>query len=138
MSLRWRMNDTLICGAKSGPLPGDTYIDDRLHYHLSQIVCIIEPDENEVTNGLWHWRLAQPSDRATGPFLLYVNPNEDQSQELLEMLKGSGAGVKIITVHPDDGIDTPYLAGSRFQLFSFGAIRQFVEERTRGARQGGG
>lgn len=64
-----------------------------------------------------------------GPFLLYVNPNEDQSQELLEMLKGSNSGMRIIEVRPDDGIDTPYLAGPRFQLFSFGAIRQFVEER---------
>ena len=63
------------------------------------------------------------------PFLLYVNRNEEQSQELLEMLNGSNAGMRIIEIRPDDGIDTPYLAGPRFQLFGFGAIRQFVEER---------
>ena len=43
------------CGAKSNPRDSDTYIDDRLHYHLS-LTGVIEPDENEGTNGLWHWR----------------------------------------------------------------------------------
>jgi len=32
---------------------GDTYIDDRLHYHLARIIQIIEPDDDN--NGLWHW-----------------------------------------------------------------------------------
>lgn len=61
--------------------------------------------------------------------LLYVNQNEEQSKELLEMLNGTNAGMRIIEVHPGDGIDTPYLAGPRFQLFGFGAIRQFVKKR---------
>ena len=55
MSLRWRKDGTLICGAKSEPQEDDCYIDDRLHYMLSLILKVIEPDENEEENGLWHW-----------------------------------------------------------------------------------
>ena len=47
MSLRWRCDGTdktLVCGAKSNPRDSDTYIDDRLHYHLS-LTGVIEPDE---------------------------------------------------------------------------------------------
>lgn len=54
MSLRWRGNK-LICGAKSEEQLGDTYIDDRMHYMLSQILKVIVPDPDEDTNGLWHW-----------------------------------------------------------------------------------
>lgn len=55
MSLRWRCDGTLICGAKSEPRSCDTYIDDRLHYHLSQELKVVKPDKLEDTNGLWHW-----------------------------------------------------------------------------------
>ena len=55
MSLRWRKNGRLICGAKCEWFPGDVYIDDRLHYMLSVILQVIEPDEHEDENGLWHW-----------------------------------------------------------------------------------
>lgn len=54
MSLRWRIDGRLICGAKSEPEPDDTYIDDRLHYHLS-LTGVIEPDTDEPETGLWHW-----------------------------------------------------------------------------------
>ena len=63
MSLRWRKNGRLVCAAKSRSRPGDTYIDDRLHYHLSLEVCAIEPDKNEAISGLWHWKLdEEPND----------------------------------------------------------------------------
>ena len=55
MSLRWRSNGTLICGAKSDELEDDCYIDDRLHYHLSVELNIVVPDNNEEDNGLWYW-----------------------------------------------------------------------------------
>ena len=55
MSIRWREDGTLICGAKSQERPHDCYIDDRLHYHLSVELGIVIPDENEKENGLWHW-----------------------------------------------------------------------------------
>ena len=56
MSLRWRCDGTLICGAKSKPRDCDTYIDDRLHYELSVVLKIIVPYINEKENGLWSWK----------------------------------------------------------------------------------
>lgn len=55
MSLRWRVDGRLLCGAKTEPEQDDCYIDDRLHYHMS-LTGIIEPDQNEAETGLWHWR----------------------------------------------------------------------------------
>ena len=61
MSLRWRINGEILCGAKSKPQKDDTYIDDRLHYELSVIQKVIVPDKDEEKNGLWYW-LHQGSD----------------------------------------------------------------------------
>lgn len=55
MSLRWRKTGELLCGAKSEPMEGDTYINDRLHYKLSVEQKCICPDKNEKVNGLWYW-----------------------------------------------------------------------------------
>ncbi len=55
MSLRWRKNGTLICGAKSEPEDNDCYIDDRLHYMLSVELGVVVPDKNEEDTGLWYW-----------------------------------------------------------------------------------
>ena len=55
MSLRWRKNNDLICGAKSKKEKDDCYIDDRLHYKLSEISRVIIADVNHESNGLWHW-----------------------------------------------------------------------------------
>ena len=57
MSLRWRENGELICGAKSEMKFSDTYIDDRLHYQLSVILRAVVPDANEEENGLWYWEM---------------------------------------------------------------------------------
>lgn len=59
MSLRWRCDGTLVCGAKSEPRSCDAYIDDRLHYQLSQELKVIKPDQDEAENGLWHWHPRQ-------------------------------------------------------------------------------
>ena len=55
MSLRWRFDGRLLCGAKTEPEKDDCYIDDRLHYHMS-LTGVIEPDKSELETGLWHWR----------------------------------------------------------------------------------
>lgn len=52
MSLRWRKDGPLLCGAKSEPKEGDTYIDDRLHYQLS-VTKAVMPHEDEKKTGLW-------------------------------------------------------------------------------------
>lgn len=55
MSIRWRCDGSLICGAKSEPRHCDTYIDDRMHYQLSIELKVIKPDSDENENGIWHW-----------------------------------------------------------------------------------
>lgn len=55
MSIRWRQDGRMLCAAKCEAEPGDTYIDDKLHYQLSVISKAILPDVDEETNGLWHW-----------------------------------------------------------------------------------
>lgn len=55
MSIRWRDTGELVCAAMFDELPGDTYIDDRLHYELSVIQKVIVADINHEENGLWHW-----------------------------------------------------------------------------------
>ena len=55
MSIRWRIDGTLICAAMSEPEKDDTYIDDRLHYQLSVVSRTILADVDHEKNGLWHW-----------------------------------------------------------------------------------
>ena len=59
MSLRWRSDGRLFCGAKSKPEPDDCYIDDNRQYFLS-LTGVIEPDKDEATTGLWRWREPRP------------------------------------------------------------------------------
>jgi hypothetical protein len=75
MSLRWRKKGEIVCGAKSEPMEGDTYIDDRLHYELSVIQKVIVPGKNEEENGLWYWlhgectQTHHPADARGGAFV---------------------------------------------------------------------
>lgn len=55
MSIRWRLDGRLLCAAMHTGEPGDTYIDDRLHYKLSVEERAIIADVEHETNGLWHW-----------------------------------------------------------------------------------
>lgn len=45
----------LICAAMSEPEAGDRYIDDTLHYQLSEISRALLADVDHETNGLWYW-----------------------------------------------------------------------------------
>ncbi len=63
MSIRWRTDGRLLCAATHGEEPGDTYIDDRLHYWLSVVCRALVADVMHEQNGLWHWTLGD------GPFL---------------------------------------------------------------------
>lgn len=55
MSIRWRVSGELVCAAMFPEEPGDTYINDRLHYQLSVVSRAIVPDVDHEENGLWHW-----------------------------------------------------------------------------------
>jgi hypothetical protein len=54
--------------------PGDTYIDDGLHYTLSveHKVLVAEPMERHQHDGLWWWKGQVPGDRSPDPF--YYTP----------------------------------------------------------------
>jgi len=54
MSLRWRKDGQLVCGAKSIEQERDCYIDDTPHYQLS-LLGAIEPGKEEEKTGLWNW-----------------------------------------------------------------------------------
>lgn len=56
MSIRVRADGMLVCGAKSEPMEGDTYLDDALHYILAVELRVLIPDPDEAVTGLWHWR----------------------------------------------------------------------------------
>ena len=60
MALHWRKDGRLLCAAKAEPEEGDCYIDDRLHYQLSEMCAAIVPDKAECKTGLWHWIKRDP------------------------------------------------------------------------------
>ena len=55
MAIRWRKDGRLLCAAMHPEEPGDTYINDNLHYRLSVVAQVIMADVDHETNGLWHW-----------------------------------------------------------------------------------
>lgn len=58
MALRIRKDGRILCAAIHPAEPGDTYIDDGLHYQLSVIhkVLVTEPHEAHMQHGEWWWR----------------------------------------------------------------------------------
>jgi hypothetical protein len=65
MAVRIRDNGTIVCAAMHPALPGDTYLDDTVHYRLSAElrVLVAEPIEQHQHDGLWWWRDAVPEGR---------------------------------------------------------------------------
>lgn len=61
------------------PLPQDTYIDDRLHYYLSQELKVVKPDSDEARSGLWHWLLPENVEEAE---VKAVKPKFDPDQTI--------------------------------------------------------
>jgi len=53
MSLRIRADGWILCAAQHPKEPGDTYLDDGLHYRLSVVfgVIVTEPMKSEVGRG---------------------------------------------------------------------------------------
>ncbi len=61
MAMRWRRTGELLCAAKHTAKPGDTYIDDRLHYQLSIEAHAILPALDEEETGRWYWICDYPA-----------------------------------------------------------------------------
>lgn len=81
MALRIRADGTVLCAAMHPEQPGDTYLDDGLHYRLSVDfrVLVTEPMElpdgrGHGVHGQWWWRGAQPAWAEIDPFYLTSAP----------------------------------------------------------------
>lgn len=62
MAVRIRSNGRIFCAAMRPAEPGDIYVDDELHYHLSQIagVLVSEPMERHAESAEWWWHNSVP------------------------------------------------------------------------------
>lgn len=78
MSLRIRADGRVLCAAMHAAEPGDTYIDDGLHYVLSverRILVTEEMDEaggrgGHRAHGQWWWSGSVPDDVSVAPFYI--------------------------------------------------------------------
>lgn len=78
MAVRIRKSGEILCAATHPRLPGDTYIDDGLHYTLSaeKKLLVTEPMElpegmgqgGHAKHGRWWWRGQIPADVVIDPF----------------------------------------------------------------------
>lgn len=57
MAVRIRKNGRIFCAALHPEEPGDAYVSDGVHYHLSVelSVLVTEPFEKHMANGEWWW-----------------------------------------------------------------------------------
>jgi len=69
VAVRVRDDGRVLCAAMFPALPGDTYIDDTLHYKLCESGALVtEPHECEggrgghAAHGEWWWRHEVPAD----------------------------------------------------------------------------
>ena len=63
MAIRVRADGTMVCAAHSKPQPGDTYIDDGLHYQMSveHGVIVSLPMPEHEADPRWWWRGVAPT-----------------------------------------------------------------------------
>jgi hypothetical protein len=72
MAVRIRKNGRIFCAATFPEEPGDTYIDDGVHYYLSVIhkVLVTQCHAEHELNGEWWWIGNVPSNITIDPFYL--------------------------------------------------------------------
>lgn len=74
MSLRIRSDGRILCAASHPELPGDTYLDDRIHENLCSVGAIVTEAMDEsggrgghAAHGEWWWRDRVPPDVVPAP-----------------------------------------------------------------------
>ena len=70
MAVRIRKDGRIFCAAMFPAEPGDTYLDDNIHYMLSSEskVLVTEPHERHQINGEWWWKGNVPEGIVIDPF----------------------------------------------------------------------
>lgn len=58
MALRIRTDGRVFCAAHRPEEPGDIYVDDAMHYHLSCVAKVLVSEEigRHLINPQWWWR----------------------------------------------------------------------------------
>ncbi len=57
MALRIRVTGEILCAAHTEPMEGDVYLDDNIHYYLSQLTGAIRPSKMHTEDNLWFWNI---------------------------------------------------------------------------------
>lgn len=57
MAIRIRKTGDLFCATHTEPEEGDTYLDDGIHYYLSQLTGAIRPSKTHNVDNLWFWNI---------------------------------------------------------------------------------
>jgi len=65
MAVRIRRAGRIFCAAHTKAEPGDCYIDDPLHYHLSVERGVLVTDDKHFEHGQWWWK-GQEQERRQG------------------------------------------------------------------------
>lgn len=55
MAVRIREDGTIWCAAMHSAMPGDTYLNDGLHYRLSVELQVLVTDFSHNSHGQWWW-----------------------------------------------------------------------------------
>lgn len=63
MAIRVRADGTMWCARHAEELPGDTYIDDNLHYEMSIVhgVIVALPMPEHIKHPQWWWTEQAPT-----------------------------------------------------------------------------
>lgn len=79
MALRIRKDGRVLCAAMHAAEPGDTYLDDGIHYQLSaeRKLLVTEPMEKHKDRGEWWWCGNVPPEVTVDD---YYRPNADISR----------------------------------------------------------
>jgi hypothetical protein len=57
MALRIRKTGEILCAAHTEVMEDDTYINDGIHYYLSQLTGAIRASPNHEVDNLWFWNI---------------------------------------------------------------------------------
>lgn len=79
MAIRIREDGTILCAAMTEKEEGDTYLNDDIHYYLSQLTKAIRPSKTHTKDALWFWNIQEDMVEHLGEIQLALNTTWDGS-----------------------------------------------------------